>query len=176
MFHWNYPTTHITWDSKCVHFVSILSTEQRHRLMVCPYSCWMKKRKCSHILKHERKLRVKDWVWNVVEKRTSWTSAFLICKNFLMLNFMPRSLRDQLQNARGIPFVWQASKIPCLESRKSTYNIPFYVNSLICFIFSNIRYFIYIKAEVNFENLYSENKAKFWIITSIRQTRLGACS
>lgn len=42
-----------------------------------------------------------------------------------------------------------------------TYKIPFYVNSLICFIFSNVRYFIYVKAEIKFENLYSENKAKF---------------
>ena len=42
-----------------------------------------------------------------------------------------------------------------------TYKIPFYVNSLICFIFSNVRNFIYVKAEINFENLYSENKAKF---------------
>lgn len=159
-----------------INFVSFLSTEQQHRLMVCLYSYWMKK-KCSHIFKHKRKLRVKDWVSNVVEKRTSWTSAFLICKNFLMLNFMARGFIDQLWNARRISFVWQTSKIPCLESRKFTSHTK-YLSMLIplyALFFSNVRYFIYIKAEINFENLYSENKAKFWIITSIKQTRLGAC-
>lgn len=60
------------------------------------------------------------------------------------------------------PFVWQTSKYH-VWNRGNPHH-PKYRSMLIplyALFFSNVRYFIYIKAEINFENLYSENKAKF---------------